>query len=140
MKVFYKKQKTNIVTYRNYKHFSNEAFMFDVKNSIIQMTSERNNLEFDRFKTALDKAIQRHAPIKKRYVRANQAPFINKKINKEIMKRSRHRNKFLNTKSGIDRKAYNKQRNLCISLTRSEKENFYSNINVVILIIIILIY
>ena len=104
MKVFYKKQKTNIVTYRNYKHFSNEAFMFDVKNSITQMTSERNNLEFDRFKTALDKAIQRHAPIKKRYVRANQAPFINKKINKEIMKRSRLRNKFLNTKSDIDRK------------------------------------
>ena len=129
MKVFYKKQKPNIVTYRNYKHFSNEAFMFDVKNSIIQMTSERNNLEFDRFKTALDKAIQRHAPIKKRYVRANQAPFINKKINKEIMKRSRLRNKFLNTKSDIDRKAYNKQRNLCVSLIRSEKKNFLSNIN-----------
>ena len=129
MKVFYKKQKTNIVTYRNYKHFSNEAFMFDVKNSIIQMTSERNNLEFDRFKTALDEAIQRHAPIKKWYVRANQAPFINKKINKEIMKRSRLRNKFLNTKSDIDRKAYNKQRNLCVSLIRSEKKNFFSNIN-----------
>ena len=30
-----KKQKTNILTYRNYKHFSNEAFMFDVKNSVI---------------------------------------------------------------------------------------------------------
>ena len=105
------------------KHFSNEAFMFYVKNSIIQMTSERNNLEFDRFKTALDKAIQRHAPIKKRYVRANQAPFVNKKINKEIMKRSRLRNKFLNTKSDTDRKAYNKQRNLCVSLIRSEKKN-----------------
>ena len=129
MKVYYKKQKTNIVTYRNYKHFYNEAFMFDVKNSIIQMTSEKNDLEFDRFKTALDKAIQRHAPIKKRYVRANQAPFINKKINKEIMKRSRLRNKFLNTKSDIDRKAYNKQRNLCVSLIRSEKKNFFSNIN-----------
>ena len=98
MKVFYKKQKPNIVTYRNYKHFSNEAFMLDVKNSIIQMTSENTDLEFDRLKTALDEAIQRHAPIKKRYVRANQAPFINKKINKEIMKRSRLRNKFLNTK------------------------------------------
>ena len=76
--------------------------MFDVKNSIIQMTSENNNLEFDRFKTALDEAIQRHAPIKKQYVRANQAPFINKKINREIMKRSRLRNKFSNTKSDID--------------------------------------
>ena len=82
IKVFHKKQKPNIVTYRNYKHFSNEAFMFDVKNIIIQMTSQRNNLEFDRFKTALDKAIQRHAPIKKRYVRANQASLINKKIKK----------------------------------------------------------
>ena len=39
--------------------------MFDVKNSIIQMTSENNDLEFDRLKTALDEAIQRHAPIKK---------------------------------------------------------------------------
>ena len=68
------------------------------------MTSENNDIEFDRFKTALDEAIQRHAPIKKRYVRANQAPFINKKINKETMKRSRLRNKFLNTKSDIDRR------------------------------------
>ena len=37
------------------------------------------------------------------------------------MKRSRLRNKFLNTKSEIDRKAYNKQRNLSVSLIRSEK-------------------
>ena len=107
MKVFYEKQKTNIVTYPNYKHFSNEAFMFDVENSIIQMTSENNDLEFDQFKAALIEAIQRHVPIKKRYVQANQAPFINKKINKKIMQRSRLRNKFLNTKSDTDRKAYN---------------------------------
>ena len=129
MKVFYKKQKTNIMTYRNYKHFSNEAFMLDVKISIIQMTSENNDLESDRLKTAPDEAIQRYAPIKKWYVRANQAPFINKKIKKEIMKRSRLRNKFLNTKSDIDRKAYNKQRNLCVSLVRSDKKYFFSNIN-----------
>ena len=129
MKVFYKKQKPNIVTYRNYKHFSNETLMLDVKNCIIQMTSENNDVEFDRFKTALDEAIQRHTPIKKWYVQTNEAPFINKKINEEIMKRSSHRNKFLNTKSDIDRKAYNKQRNLCVSLIRSGKKNFISNIN-----------
>ena len=63
-------------------YFSNEGFMFDVENSIIQLTSENNDLEFDRFKAALDEAIQRHTPIKKRYVRANQAPFINRKIKK----------------------------------------------------------
>ena len=64
MKVFCKKQKTNIVTYRNYKHFSNEAFMFDAKNSIIQMTSGNNELEFDQLKAALVEAIERHALIK----------------------------------------------------------------------------
>ena len=126
---FYKKQKTNIATYRNYKRFFNEAFMFDVKNSIIQMTPYDNDLDFDQFKTALDEAIKRHAPIQKRYVRENEVPFINQKINKEITKICRLRNKFLNAKSDIDRKAYNKQRNLCVSLIRSEKKNFFSNIN-----------
>ena len=45
------------------------------------------------------------------------------------MKRSRLRNKFLNTKSDIDRKAYNTQRNLCVSLIRQAKKQFFSNIN-----------
>ena len=43
--------------------------MFDIKNSIFQVTSEKNDLEFDQFKTAFDKGIQRHAPTKKLYVR-----------------------------------------------------------------------
>ena len=129
MKVFYKKQKPTIITYRSYKKFSNEVFMADFQNTISQVTSENNDLEFDIFKAVLNQAIQKHAPIKQRYVRANQAPFINKTINKEIMKRSRLRNKFLNTKSDIDRKAYNKQRNLCVSLIRREKKNFFNNIS-----------
>ena len=103
--------------------------MADVQNRISQVTYENNNLEFDIFKAVLNEAIQKHAPIKQRYVRANQAPFINKTINKEIMKRSRLRNKFLNTKSDIDRKAYNKQRNLCVSLIWREKKNFFNNIS-----------
>ena len=43
--------------------------MFDFKNSIFQVTSEKNDLEFDQFKIAFDKGIQRHAPTKKLYVR-----------------------------------------------------------------------
>ena len=106
MKVFYKKQKPTIITYRSYKNFSNEVFMADVQNKISQVTSEKNDLEFDIFKAVFNEAIQKHGPIKQRYIRANQAPFINKTVNKEIMERSRLRNKFLNTKSDIDRKAY----------------------------------
>ena len=45
------------------------------------------------------------------------------------MKRSRLRNKFLNRKSDIDRKAFNKQGNLCVTLIRQEKKNFFNNIS-----------
>ena len=108
VKVFYKEQDPTIITYRNYKDFSNEVFYVDVQNRISQVTSENKELEFDIFKTALNEATQRRPPIKQRYSCANQAPLINKTINKEIMKRSRLRNKFLNTNSDIDWKAYNK--------------------------------
>ena len=78
--------------------------------------------------------LDKHASLKKRCVTANQSPFMNKKLIKEIMKRSRLRNKFLNTKSDIDRKAYNKQRNYVVSLLRNEKKNFYSSLDAKVVI------
>ena len=75
-------------------------------------------------KESVNITLDKHAPLKKRYVRANQSPFMNKKWSKEIMKRSRLRNKFLNIKSDTDRNAYNKQRNYLVSLLRNEKKNF----------------
>ena len=73
-----KNKKTNIAACR--KHLSNEAFMFDVKKGIIKVTSQKNDLEFEQFKAALNEAIKRHAPVKKLYVRANRPPFMNKKV------------------------------------------------------------
>ena len=51
----------------------------------------------------------------------------------QIMKKSHRRNIFLNTNSNIDRKAYNKQQNLCASLIMSQKENFFSKINAIVI-------
>ena len=45
------------------------------------------------------------------------------------MKRSPLRNMFLNAKSDLERKAYNKQRNYVVSLMRKEKKEFYGNLN-----------
>ena len=92
------------------------------------MTSENNDLGFDILKAVLNEAIQKHAPVKQRYVRTNQAPSINKTMNKEIMKRSRLWNKFLIRKSDIDKNTYKKQRNLCVSSIRREKKNFFNSI------------
>ena len=63
-------------------------------------------------------------------VKLDTDSFITKTLSKEIMKRSRLRNKFLNTKSDIDRKVYEKQRNYVVSLLRKEKKDFYGNLDI----------
>ena len=83
--------------------------------------SSFSQMSFGTFKSTVDKILQKHAPIKKRYVRANQASFINSKIHKEIMRRTRLRNKFINFKTDADRIVCNKQRNCCVSLIRKKK-------------------
>ena len=78
MKVFYNKQKPRIIQYRKYKGFSNEAFMHELESALARFSQ----ISFGTFKSTVDNILQKHAPIKKRYVRANQASFINSKINK----------------------------------------------------------
>ena len=88
---------------------------------------------FQALRGSVTVTLEKHTSSKARYTRANQAPYVNKKLSKEIMKRSRLRNKFLNTKSDLDRKAYNKQRNYVVSLMRKEKKEFYGNLNTSVL-------
>ena len=90
MKVFYNKQKPKIIQYRKYKDFSNEAFMHELERA----SSRFCQISFGKFKRIVDNIPQKHAPIKKRYVWANQASFMNSKIHKEVMRGTRLRNKF----------------------------------------------
>ena len=84
MKGFYNKQKSKVIQYRKYKDFSNEAFMHELESTL----SSFPQISFRTFKSTVDGILQKHAPIKKRYARANQYSFINSKIRKEIIKRT----------------------------------------------------
>ena len=50
-------------------------------------------------------------------------------ISKDIMNRTRLRNKFLKSRSFEDKAAFNKQKNYCMSLVRKTKADYYSNLN-----------
>ena len=71
--------------------------------------------------------LNKHAPLKTRYGRANNSPFMNNDIYKAIMVRSRLRNKYLNLKTEESKNAYSKQRNYCVSLIR--KADFYEHLD-----------
>ena len=45
--------------------------------------------------------------------------------NKEIIRRTRFRNKFIDSKIDVDRIVCNKQRNYCVSLIQKEKKAYY---------------
>ena len=82
MKVFYKKRKSNLINYRSYKNFDNSTFMNDVKKNLTSNAPENFARNFDLFKHVVFDTFEKHAPLKKRSVRANQGPFMNKKISK----------------------------------------------------------
>ena len=65
--------------------------------------------------------LDKHAPMKEKYIRANNTPFMNKKLNKEIMNRSRLRNKLLKTPNATNKYNYKRQRHYVVNLLRREK-------------------
>ena len=51
--------------------------------------------------------------------------FITKALRKEIMHRSRLRNKFLRERTNESKFSSNKQRNICVSLLRKTKRDYW---------------
>ena len=58
------------------------------------------------------------ASLKEEYIRANHSKYVTKEHNKAIMLRPKLRNQFLKTKTQESKMKHNKQRNLCVSITR----------------------
>ena len=73
--------------------------------------------------------LDKFAPLKKKYIRANHSKFVTKELSKAIMLRSKLRNQFLKTKTQESKLKYNKQRNLCVSITRKAKRSYYENLD-----------
>ena len=74
------------------------------------------------------KVLNKHAPLKCKYIRANEGSFMNKELRKAIMVRSKLRNRLNNDKTWSANVAYRRQRNLCTSLLRKTKRKYYENL------------
>ena len=92
MKMYYSKQKLSIIHYRNFKDFNNNSFIKDFQTLLTKSFNEEA-ISFRALRESVNVTPEKHASTKKQYARANQAPYMNKKLSKEIMKRSRLRNK-----------------------------------------------
>ena len=93
-------------------------------------TSCGDDSTYDTFETTLIHLLNLYAPMKTKYVRANNGPFMNKILSKATMTKSRLRNKFLKCPSAENEYNYKKHRNYCTKLFKRETKKFYNNIDI----------
>ena len=95
MRKTFKKMHPRVINYRSYIDFSNEAFRVFLINNLSNEAFVNNDDGLNKFcKTTMD-TLNSFAPIKTKYARGNQMPFMTKNLSKEIMTRSILRNKYL---------------------------------------------
>ena len=115
----FQKLKRKVIAYWDYRNFDNTKFRYD----IVTATAKVDN--FGMYKSTIFKIFNRHVPIKKKYIRTNEAPFMSKELHKAIIKRLRLRNIFLKHRSNTNKKNYSTLRNLCKKLLRNTKKSYF---------------
>ena len=72
--------------------------------------------------------LNKHAPLRKRFIRANHAPYITKILRKTIMHRSQLETKYLKTKTKIDFTLYKIHKKFCSKLYKGERGKYYESL------------
>ena len=129
MKTTYEKLKSKIKNYRDYKNFCNDTFRKVLLEKLSTENINANGSGFEKFLQICIQTLDIFAPYKKKYLRGNNMPFMNKSLARAHMKRSRLRNLYLKKKTETTRLAYIKQRNYCVSLLRKTKKDHYANLD-----------
>ena len=71
-----------IINYRDYKNFDHEKYRPDI------WKMNLNTTDVERFVKIVIHIFKKHAPIKRKYIRANEASFMSKDLHQAIMERS----------------------------------------------------
>ena len=128
LKSCYTRLKPKIIYYRNYKNFSEELLLKDLENSNLSASSDNPHENYTNLSQTFSKVVQKHAPLKKKILRGNHAPFINREFRKEIYKQSRFRNKFWKDPSKENELLFKTQRNKCVSLLTKCIKSYFQDV------------
>ena len=80
------------------------------------------NYSYAEFEKVFLKELHKHAPLKKKILRHNNNAFMTKKLQKEIILRSKLKSKFNKERNQINWCNSNRQRNRCLSILSKTKK------------------
>ena len=122
------KRGPKIIHYRDYSKFDPSVFRSDLREELIKCHKDRTT--FDHCNVKIEEVLNKHAPVKKKSVRANDDPFMTKALRKAIMLRTKLRNMYNKCRTRDKWNAYKKQRNKCVKILRQAKIDYYGNLDV----------
>ena len=122
LKTTYDKLPLVKINYRKYKNFDRNSFLHDLRNMLYNYCINDYNDFYQIFTIILD----RHAPMKTKFLSPNNSPHITKELRQAIMKRSRLNNLANKTKNPEYMAAYKRQRSLIVNLNRQAKKSIFS--------------
>ena len=115
LKTTFVKSNPKKLIYRKLKNFKEERFLQEISEKLTGLTS------YSDFQRVFSEVLEKHAPKKTRFLRANNKPHMNKVLRKAIMKRSRLKNVAHCTMDPSDWARYKVQRNLVVNMNRDGK-------------------
>ena len=116
LKTTFPKVKPKTLVYRNYSKFIQHGFRAE-RRAKIQVSNVGSYVSFeDIFLMALNK----HAPLKKKKIRANHKPYVTKQLRKAMMRRSYLENKFHKDRSIENKETYKRQKTIAIDSIREK--------------------
>ena len=128
-KSHYSRLKPKVINYRNYKKFNESDFLRDLENKEFLMNSDDVSDNYFQLCNTFLEVVEKHAPIKKKVLRGNHAPFVTKEFRKEIYTRSRLRNNYLKFPSVENEKLFKVQRNKCVSLRKKCIKSYFQKVS-----------
>jgi len=117
----FSKMKPKKVFYRCYRNFDNHLFETELTKAL-QKSSIQN---YEVFEQVFANILDQHAPLKTKFLRANNSPHVSKALRKAIMLRSRLKNIANMSNQHEDRAKYCAQRNLVVKLNRKAKASYF---------------
>ena len=124
LKSCFQNTEPKLLNYRDFKSFSSQGFEDDLSEALIDCGDS-----YDKFENIFTSKLNKHAPKKRKWVRGNHKPHINKELRKAIMKRSRLKNKANKSKKPIDISNFKKQRNYVVNLNKQANFEYFSSYN-----------
>ena len=112
--------------YRSYRSFNIETF----KKTLSDKLSRLESNSYSEFEKAFLTVLNKQAPLKTKFIRHNNNPFMTKELRKAIMKRSQLKNTYNKNHNYENWYLYKKQRNFCLNLLRKTKRNYFKNVKI----------